>query len=116
MVGTAGAYMFGQYGLQVRQGGQLFAHVLKLVLGQATGFVTVRAIVEAKWFGYFVQTETQALRRFHKLHARHVRVVIAANGAIRLVGLSQQAFALVEPDGLYIDARCPGKDADGQIL
>nr|ABO36572.1 hypothetical protein [uncultured bacterium pMCBF6]AKA86611.1 hypothetical protein [Serratia marcescens] len=112
----AGAHQVRQHSLHARQIGHLLAHVLELVLGQAAGLLAVGAIVEPQQLGDFIQAEAQPLGRFHESHPCHVRRAIAANAAIGLVRLGQQALALIEPDGLHVDAGCLGKNANGQVL
>ncbi len=105
----AGAHQVRQHSLHARQIGHLLAHVLELVLGQAAGLLAVGAIVEPQQLGDFIQAEAQPLGRFHESHPCHVRRAIAANAAIGLVRLGQQALALIEPDGLHVDAGCLDK-------
>ena len=44
----AGAHELGQHDLHARQVGQLGAHVLELVLGQAAGFLAMSSIIQAQ--------------------------------------------------------------------
>ncbi|SDU23348.1 hypothetical protein SAMN05216406_13730 [Nitrosomonas ureae] len=111
-----GAHQFRKDGLHARQVRHLLAHVFELVLGQAAGLLAVGAIVEPQQLGDFIQAEAQPLSRFHESHPRHVRLAIAANAAVRLVRFRQQALALIEPDGLHVDAGSLGKNADGQVF
>jgi hypothetical protein len=82
-----GAHKFGQHGFHARQVGHLFAHVLKLVLGQAAGFIAMSTIVQPEQFSNFVQAKAKPLGRFHKPHPRHIRFAIPANAAVRLIWL-----------------------------
>lgn len=74
------------------------------------------AIVQLQQFGNFIQAKAQLLCRFDEAHPRHVRIAIAANAPQRFVGLWQQALALVEADGFYIDTGSLGKSANRETV
>lgn len=54
----AGANKRGQYGFHARQVRYLLAHILELMLGQAAGFVAMRAVHKVQQFGDFAQAKT----------------------------------------------------------
>ena len=96
--------------------GQLGAHIHQLVFGQTAGFMAMGAILKAQQLGDLLQTETQALRRFHEVHPVHVLPATAANAALGFVRFRQQVLALVEPDGLDVDPRHLGEGADCEVF
>ncbi len=60
----AGTHKLGQDDFHASQVGQLGAHVLELVLGQAAGFVAVGAILQPQQLGDLIQAEPQPLADF----------------------------------------------------
>ena len=57
----AGAHQFRQHRLHACQVGHLFAHVLELVLGQATGFLAMCSVIQPLQLGDFIQAKSQPL-------------------------------------------------------
>lgn len=95
---------------------QLRPHVAELVLGQSAGLRAMRAIVQAKQIRDFAQAEAQPLRRPHEAQPLDIGLPIAANTPEWFLRCSQQAPALIEPDGLDVDACRAGEGPDGQYL
>jgi hypothetical protein len=76
----------------------------------------VRSILELEQFRDLIQAESQPLSRLHETHPGDIRRAVAADAPVGLVWFGQQAFALIEPNSLYVDPGGAGESADGQIL
>lgn len=116
VAGAAVAHHPGQSRFDAVQTGYLGANIHELVFAQFARLVAVHAVVELQQAGDLVETEAQALGGFDELQAGNVMVPVTAEAALRSLGLAQQAFALVEPDGFDIDPYGPGDGADGEVI
>jgi hypothetical protein len=85
---------------------ELVAHIGELVLREPARFLAVRAVLEHKQGGHFLEAEAQALRRLDEAHASRVVHAIAPYATRRPIGFGQQTLALVEADRFDPDV-CP---------
>ncbi len=114
--GAAVAHHPGQSRFDAVQTGYLDANIHELAFAQFARLVAVHAVVELQQAGDLVEAEAQALGGFDELQAGDVIGSVAAEAALRSLGLAQQALALVEPDGFDIDPCRPGDGADGEVI
>lgn len=99
--------------LQVRQ---LGLYVRQTTCRYFRGLGALRTVIQPEQLRGFVKAETQALRRFDEAPTADVGAAVAPYSSGGPLGRTQQTSALVEPDGLYVNAASLGEARDREIF